>query len=206
MNNIFKILCIGLFSLTANPVLSRESKHISITIDSVHNCAEDETFKQELFKQVSTSMHEICEITSHQYRLRLEVDESAMTVDISQEFSNELEHMLYVNLYSFVDACNEHATKNGHNVDFLIDHKNENDIAIVITCSDPLSPTYWQSIKRSLGYATDVVTTQAKNAGTYIKDSTYAGAEKVSDAAYTVKEKTKHGIHAVAEKVAQLTE
>lgn len=190
--NYFKLnlLCIGLLSFSGMQVRAQEQKQVSVVInvETSQETIEHDAFKQELFEQVALSLSEICDATSSAYSLSLTKNDNEINAEVTTESSLLLEEVLTANLHSFVDACNQHAVENGHNVSFCIE-KQDDLFAINISCKESApQPTHWQSIKSGVSNAATVVVTKTKNA------------------AYAVKETTKNGIHAVAEKVSDITE
>ncbi len=181
MNNKLTILCLGLLSF-ATFALPNPTVNISIAIEDI----QDEDTKNEIFGKALKCIHDICDATSCKVQLNLKQSPPTSTKEMGQEVSSDMQ--------AFIDACNKHALKEGHNIRFSLDTHND----IVISCKET-EPSYWQSVKST-------ATTKAKNAGGYIKDVAHTGAEKLTTAAYTVKEKTKKGIHTVAEKVSEFTE
>lgn len=198
MNNKLTLLSLCFLSLSTFSIQPKEAIQISITIKGTA----DEAARKELFDQAVKSMHDICEATSCEVKLNLNQGVSQTDAEFDTASEVVLAKALHANVESFVNACNKHANAEGHNVTFCIDDTNM-DIAIVITCKEAEpKPSYWQSVKSTLKSAGQTVSTKAKNAGGYFK----TGAQKVADAARTVKDKTKQGIHAVAEKVSEITE
>lgn len=191
MNNFKRnLLCIGLLSLAGIQVRAEEPKQVSVVInvETSQVSPEHDAFKQELFEQVALSLSEICDATSSAYSLSLNKNDNEINAEVTAEASLLLEEVLTANLHSFVEACNQHAFENGHNVSFCIE-KHDDLFAINISCKEvEPQPTYWQSIKSGVSNAATVVVTKTKNA------------------AYAVKETTKNGIHAVAETVSDITE
>lgn len=191
MNNNLNILCLGLFSLVIFSLQSNPIVHISITIEG----AQDEIAVQELLEQALKGMHDICDATSCEVQINLKQDVVQSDIEYDTESQEVIEQALHKNVQSFVDACNTYAYKEGHTVTFHIENQ-QDKLTIVISCKEE-SPKqgYWQSVKNTVHSAKESVATKAKNAGGFIKGT-----------AHTVKEKTKKGIHTVAEKVSEITQ
>lgn len=212
MNNKLNILCLALLSLITCSTQPKDAVHVSICIEFANNTVIDESIRQELFEHALQSVHEICEVASCEVKLNikqtkseLEIDSEVVSTCENDELVRTLNNHLVCKLLTFVDACNQHAVEEGYDITFHIDTTND-EIALVIVCGElEPKPTYWQSVKNTVSVAANAVTTKATNAGVFMKDVTQAGAQKVSNAAYVVKEKTKHGIHSVAEKVSDIT-
>lgn len=184
MNNKLTILCLGFISF-ATFAAQNPTVNISITIED----AQDETTKKEIFAKALRSIHDICDATSCKVQLHLKQNSYESTRTMEQEVPSHVQ--------AFVDACNKHALKEGHNISFSLDTQHD-ETSIIISCKET-EPSYWQSVKNT-------VATKASNAGGYLKGAAHTGAEKVTSAARTVKDKAKKGIHTVAEKVSEYTE
>ena len=213
MNNKLNILTLAFLTLTTFSVYSNDTIHISINIETPNESTViDECVRQELFDHAKQSLYAICESASDEFRFNfkktksdLEVESDVIAINNAEEIT-ALHNYLVARLLTFIDICNKHAIEENRNVSFNLVNQAD-DIALTIVCGEvEPQPTYWQSVKHTVSVAADKVTTKATEAGVFIKDVTVAGAEKVSNAAFVVKEKTKHGIHTAAEKISEITE